>query len=179
MLVMIHDRYYRDSPESLLLTAFVDPKEEERLLCTVAFKAGHAPEEAGGRSRPPQELQLLINGPSLSAWLATLPDQQPLHAETDAIRELICEDGVVTSSSKRWQGLRLRAESASRQAIELKVLNRDDRCLMTLYWPLGVWADFRRAVYNMRHKHKGRSVVLSWACEPYVNSLPAKARFLD
>lgn len=178
MLVLIRDRYYRDSPESVMLSAFVSERDSCRFTCTISFKAGHAPEETGDRSRPPQTLQLGCSSERLTQWLMT-DHHTPLKDDTDLLQALLEEDVSLSASSRRWKGLSLEVKSVTRHAFELEVVQQDGKEVMTVYWPVGVFSDMRRAMSKIKGKRGHTGLVVSWNCAPYGYSLDAIAQTLD
>jgi len=178
MLITIHDGYYRDSPESIQLSAYISERESCRLSCTVSFKASHAPELAGDRSRPPQTLLLSGGGKLLEEFVRTTVNESVL-SYRDALVKIVEDELVLQSSSKRWLSLSMEVLGYSRQAIELSVMLPDSKEVMTLYLPLGVFTDMRKAMSGIQGKRGHSGLVLSWTCPTYAYSLPVTAQSLD
>jgi hypothetical protein len=178
MLITIHDNYYRDSPESIQLSAFIAEREPCRLSGTVAFKASHAPEQAGDRSRPPQNVILTGGGDLLEKFLRTdVNDSVMTHR--DDLTKIIEEEFIIQSSSKRWSTLALEVLCYTRQSLELSITLPDSKEVMTIYLPLGVFTDMRKAMTGIRGKRGHTGLVLSWTCPTYAYSLPVTAQTLD
>lgn len=178
MLITIHDRYYRDAPESVQLSAYVARREPSRLTCAVAFKASHAPEDAGDYSRPPQTLRLTFQGEAFEAWLAS-GRQTPITAEVGRLAELMVRDSTLAASSRRWKAPVLTVPATTRQALEAVVTVGDGKPIMTLYWPLGVWDDLRAARIELEKLPRVTGLVVGWQCPAYRTSLQGTARPLE
>lgn len=178
MLTLIHDRYYRDSPESVQLSAYVARREPSRLSCTVAFKAGHAPEDAGDHSRPPQTLRLTFQGDAFEAWVAS-GTQSRIHEEAEALTELLEGSVTVAVSSRRWKEPELTVEAVSRSAVEMVIVANGGKPVMTLHWPLGVWDDLRQAWVELGKLPRLAGLVVEWPCPAYRTSLKGTARPLE
>lgn len=176
MLVIIHDRYYRNAPESIQLSAHVSRHDPSRLSCEVAFKAGHAPEDAGDHSRPPQTLRLAFSGEAFTQWLES-DRTVPVHQCEEALTAVVGE-AVLAASSRRWKTPTLVVERMTRHMIELVVMNGPEKPVLTLYWPLGVWEDLRSAQRELSRHKRQAGFVVTWECPVYASALQGTAKAL-
>ncbi|MCP4526642.1 MAG: hypothetical protein GY833_12125 [Aestuariibacter sp.] len=179
MYAVIHDTYYRDTPERIQLSGMVSLKDDCRFMITADYKAGHAPDEAGDSRRPPMSATIVFSGEELKDLLLNKRYTEAVPLKPDDIRETLLKCAHVSTTGKRWDNLHLTIGEITRSSVMLvlraNVLSNE---VMTLALPLGVLDELLSSTIYLEKNQRVRELVLTWPTVNYRNLLKATATTL-
>lgn len=180
MYAVIHDTYYRDTPERIQLSGMASIKDACRFMVTADFKASHAPDDAGDSRRPPMKAVLVFSGDKLKDLLLNKRHTEAIPLKPDDIRETLLECCQVSTTGKRWNDLHLTIGDITRSSAMLVLrANALAKEVMSIALPLGVLDELMSATIYLQQNQKVRELVLTWPTVNYRSSLKAKATTLS
>lgn len=179
MYAVIHDTYYRDTPERIQLSGMVSIKETCRFMVSADFKAGHAPDDAGDSRRPPMTAMLVFSGDELKELLLNKRYTETIPFKPDDIREVLLKCAQVSTTGKRWNDLHLTIGDITRSSAMLILrANALAKEVMSIALPLGVLDEMLSSTLYLQQNPRVRELVLTWPTVNYRGILKATATTL-